>query len=211
MKADHISEIPEERGGDRPRLTPVRRHFGISAFGVNIWKAAEPGKHVIQPHTETNPSTLRHEELFFVLSGHARFEIEGETVDAPQGTFVFVRDPAARREAIALDDDTTILALGGEPGEPYAVGPWEWTYRAILAFHRGDDEEAGAILSEGLQHHPRSPRIHYNLACYYARRGDRERAFEHLATAVEIEPETKMRAPSDPDFAELLDDPRFPH
>ena len=206
----HLSDIPEESGGDAPHLQAIRRHFGISAFGVNVWKAAEAGKHVIQRHRETNPSTLRHEELFFVVNGHAQFEIEGETVDAPEGTFVFVRDPAALREAVALDVDTIVMAFGGAPGEPYAVGPWEWNYRAILAFLRADDEEAGAILSEALQEHPRSSRVHYNLACYYARRGDRDAAFEHLANAVELEPDLKERAPSDPDFAELLDDPRFP-
>ena len=154
----HISDIPEESGGDQPRLSAVRKHFGIAGFGVNIWRAAEAGKHLIQPHRETNPNTLRHEELFFVLNGHARFEIEGKTVDAPQGTFVFVRDPTAMREAVAIDADTTLLAFGGEPGEPYAVGPWEWNYRAFLAFLRDDDEEAGAILAEGLRHHPRAAR-----------------------------------------------------
>ena len=207
----HVSEIHEESGGDAPRLAAVRRHFGISAFGVNVWKAAGAGKHVIQPHRETNPSTLRHEELFFVLEGHARFEIEGENVDAPEGTFVFVRDPSALREAIALEDETTVLAFGGAPGEPYAVGPWEWNYRAILAFRREDNEAAGAILEEGLRHHPRSSRIHYNLACYQARRGDHDSALEHLATATELEPELGEQAPNDPDFAELRDDPRFPH
>jgi tetratricopeptide (TPR) repeat protein len=210
MKADHISEIPEESGGDAPILKAVRRHFDISGFGVNVWTAAEPGKHVIQPHRETNPSTLRNEELYYVLSGHARFEIEGETVDAPQGTFVFVADPAALREAVAVDADTSVLAIGGTSGEPYAVGPWEWNYRAILAFRRDDDEEAGTILREGLRHYPHASRVHYNIACYYARRGDRDAAFEHLNTAIELEPELKERAPSDPDFAELLDDPRFP-
>ncbi len=177
---------------------------------MNVWRAAEAGKHVIQPHRETNPNTLRHEELFFVLNGHARFVIEGKTVDAPQGTFVFVRDPAAMREAVAVDADTTLLALGGEPGEPYAVGPWEWNYRAFLAFLRDDDEEARAILAEGLRHHPRAPRLHYNMACYHARRGNADAALAHLATAVEIEPETKKRAVDDPDFAQLLDDQRFP-
>jgi tetratricopeptide (TPR) repeat protein len=177
---------------------------------VNVWSAAEPGKHVIQAHRETNPSTLRTQELYYVLSGHARFEIEGETVDAPQGTFVFVADPAALREAVAVDADTSILAIGATAGEPYAVGPWEWNYRAVLALWREDNEEAGTILREGLRAYPDASRVHYNMACYYARRGDRDNAFEHLAKSIKLEPEMKDRAPRDPDFAELLDDPRFP-
>jgi len=210
MKASHISEIREESGGDSPALKAVRRHFDISGFGVNVWTAEESVKYVIEAHRETNPSTLRNEELYYVLSGCARFEIEGEAVDAPQGTFVFVSDPAALREAVALEADTSVLAIGGTVGEPYAVGPWEWNYRAILAFLRDDNEEAGMILREGLQHYPHASRVHYNMACYYARRGDRDAALEHLGTSIELEPEMKDRAPKDPDFAQLLDDPRFP-
>jgi hypothetical protein len=40
------------------------------------------------------------EELYFVHSGRARFELDGEQVDAPAGTFVFV-PPAVKRTAFA--------------------------------------------------------------------------------------------------------------
>ena len=52
------------------------------------------------------------EELYFVHSGRARFELDGESVDAPAGTFVFAR-PGVKRTAFAEEPGTTILAVGG--------------------------------------------------------------------------------------------------
>ena len=59
------------------------------------------------------------------MRGHAVFTIDGEDVDAPAGTLVFVRDPALLRSAVATEDGTAILAVGARPGAPYAVSRWE--------------------------------------------------------------------------------------
>ena len=64
------------------------------------------------------------EELYFVQSGHARFELDGERVDAPAGTFVFAR-PSVKRTAFAEEPGTTILAVGGTPGQAYEPTGWE--------------------------------------------------------------------------------------
>jgi hypothetical protein len=62
-----------------------------------------------------------------VMSGHAVFTVDGEEVDAPAGTLVFVRDPALIRSAKATADGTAILAVGGRPGVPFEVSRWERT------------------------------------------------------------------------------------
>jgi hypothetical protein len=59
------------------------------------------------------------------MSGHAVFTVDGEAVDAPAGTLVFVRDPALIRSARATADGTTILAIGGRLGVPFEVSRWE--------------------------------------------------------------------------------------
>jgi len=59
------------------------------------------------------------------MTGHARFTVDGEAIDAPAGTIVFVRDPALLRAARATADDTTILMVGGPAGVPFAVSRWE--------------------------------------------------------------------------------------
>jgi hypothetical protein len=128
-RSAHISQIPApvppEAGSYEWK--PVRHHFGVRSFGVNA-NVAAAGSWVIEEHTEVADSGTRHEELYFVASGHARFLVAGEEVGAPAGTFVFVPDPETVRGARALEDGTTVLAVGGEPGAPYTVSPWERKY-----------------------------------------------------------------------------------
>ena len=105
----------------------VRRHFDVQAFGVN-GVTGDAGDVMIVEHHERDDAENRtngHEELFAVVSGHARFTIDGDEVDAPAGTLVFVRDPALLRSARATADGTAILAIGGRPGVPFAVSRWE--------------------------------------------------------------------------------------
>ena len=71
----------------RDRDIPVREHLGIRAFGINAYMPGEDGT-LISEHDESGSGQ---EELYIVLDGKATFEIDGETVDAPAGTFVFVR------------------------------------------------------------------------------------------------------------------------
>ena len=106
------------------RWKPVRRTLGIHAFGMNAY-VADAGRDVVEDHDEARPDGGGHEEVYVVLTGHARFTIDGEELDAPAGTLVFLHDPRARRAATALADGTTVLAVGGEPGRAYEVSEWE--------------------------------------------------------------------------------------
>jgi hypothetical protein len=105
----------------------VRRHFDVRAFGVNA-ATGDAGDEMIEPHHEADDEqneTNGHEELFVVMSGHAVFTVDGETLDAPAGTIVFVREPTLIRSARALADGTAIVAVGGPSGVPYEVSRWE--------------------------------------------------------------------------------------
>jgi hypothetical protein len=95
------------------RWTPVRRHFGITAYGINAYTAVEAGQDVVEEHSEER---LGHEELYLVVSGSATFVLDGEEVTVPAGSVVFLRDPAVRRYARADEPGTTVLAIGGKPG-----------------------------------------------------------------------------------------------
>ena len=123
-KAVHISAIDPIEAPDEPFWRPVRRTLGIGAFGVNVFGAHEPGAPAIEDHTETEGNGGGHEELYFVASGRAEFTIDGETVDAPSGTFVFVPDPEARRAAVAREAGTEIVCMGARPGG-FEPSPWE--------------------------------------------------------------------------------------
>jgi Cupin domain len=121
----HIDEIPTVQEGDRVRdWHAVRIHFGIQSFGVNAYTAKQEGE-IVGEHDEAD---TKHEELFYVTKGSATFTVDGETIEAPAGTFVHVPDPASIRSAVGHEPGTTILCLGGTPGEAFSVSTWEQKY-----------------------------------------------------------------------------------
>jgi mannose-6-phosphate isomerase-like protein (cupin superfamily) len=135
-EAIHIDEIPEpeyEKEPGEADWRPIRIHFGISSFGVNAYTQPEKGRPVVIEHSESEESGTRHEELYYVASGHATFTVGGEEIDAPAGAFVYVPDPDAMRSAVAREAGTTVLCLGGTPGEAFAVSPWERKYDQAAA------------------------------------------------------------------------------
>lgn len=186
---------------------PLRRTLGVSAFGINAYIAPNAGDDVVERHTERR---LRHEELYLVIAGRATFTLDDDTVDAPAGTAVFVRDPAIRRHARAEEPGTAVLAVGGKPGEAYAPSAWEVYFhverhRAAERWDLGIDE-----LEQGLLEHPEHPGILYALACYESLDGRREDALAHLQRAVEVDPSVAGWARDDADLDGIRDMPGFP-
>jgi hypothetical protein len=105
----------------------VRRHFDVRAFGVN-GVTGNAGDLLVEEHHEADDEENRtngHQELFAVMTGHAIFTVDGDDIDAPAGTLVFVRDPALLRAARATADGTAIFIVGGPVGIPYVVSRWE--------------------------------------------------------------------------------------
>jgi len=201
----HLSDLESLAGPGTLSWQPVRRAFGITGFGVNAYTAAEVGQDVVEEHTE---ESLGHEELYVVLAGRATFQLDGEELDAPTGTLVFLADPSVRRGAKAAEPGTTVLAIGGEPGR-HDVSAWEWYFAAYAYSGDGEHEQAIAELQAGLEQRPGHPRLLYHLACVEARAGRREPALEHLNLAVMSDPRLREHAAKDDDFESLRDDPRF--
>jgi mannose-6-phosphate isomerase-like protein (cupin superfamily) len=134
--AVHLEEIPgpeKERNEGEPDWKPLRIFFGIRSFGTNAYVGRQAEDELVEEHTEIDDSQTKHEELYFVASGRARFTIDGEDVDAPAGTFVYIRDPSVKRSARAEEDETTLLAFGGTPGEAFDVSPWERKWEPKVA------------------------------------------------------------------------------
>src|SRR3954451_3593569 len=91
----------------RGRFIPVREHLGIHSFGIDAIEQGEDGT-LINEHDEAGGQ----EEVYVVLDGTATFEIDGETFEAPAGTFVSCQHEAKR----SATGDATVLALGGTVG-----------------------------------------------------------------------------------------------
>ena len=190
-------------------VRPVRLHFGINSFGINAY-SARAGERVIEEHDELGHGAGRHEELYFVATGHATFELGGEEVDAPAGTAVFVRDPAVRRGAVAKEADTTVLVVGGVPGRVFEPSPWEAWLAAKPLLDAGQPDRGAAVFLQALERHPGNSNVLYNLACFESLAGRPDDALAHLTEAIELDPRMREWARADEDFAAIRDDPRFP-
>src|SRR3954447_14751797 len=119
-----ITTTPAPGEGTRGRVY-VRRDLDVQSFGVNAFFQAANGAVVIGEHTELGPGASGHEELYVVLQGGCTFTVDGEEVDAPRGTALFVRDAATKRSAVATADATIVLVVGGRPGQAFTISPGE--------------------------------------------------------------------------------------
>jgi mannose-6-phosphate isomerase-like protein (cupin superfamily) len=129
----HLRDEPAQDLEDPavPPWIPVRHRLGVRAFGTNAYRAADAGDVIVEPHTEwsDDPAEPPQEEMYVVVLGHATFTVNGEEIDAPAGTIVFLPEPTAHREAVAVEAGTTVLAVGGAPGTAYATSQWEKDWR----------------------------------------------------------------------------------
>lgn len=183
---------------------PVRKTLGVTAFGINAYTAAKAGDELVEEHTE---SQLGHEEIYAVVAGHATFTVDGEEVDAPAGTLVYLDDVAQRRSAVAKVANTTVLAIGGKPGL-HEISDWEYFFPSLPYMAAGDYDTARSVLETALQEHD-TPVLHYQLACVEALAGNADRAFEELEVSIDAAERLRAIAAKDDDFASIRDDPRF--
>jgi mannose-6-phosphate isomerase-like protein (cupin superfamily) len=197
---DELQDIPYRQG---THMHPVRHHLGISAFGTNAWTAGAAGERLVPEHTE-DPGN---EELYVVLQGRARFEIDGEAVDAPQGSLVFV-SPESHRTAFAEEPGTTLLAVGATVGKPYGASGWELWAQFHPAYEAGDYEAVIERARPVVESAPYAAPL-YNLACCESLAGRKEDAIGHLRAALDRHPPLRELAQQDTDLDPLREEPAF--
>ena len=185
--------------GGELQWIPVRRRLGVRAFGINAFRAARKGDTVIEDHIESPGQ----EELYVLLRGKARIEVGDESSEISAGTGVFVEQPDIRRQGVALEDDTIVLAIGGWRDRPDYPLPWEPIYLAQEAMRRGDWAAAAETLEREGGEHRDTAILQFRLACCHARLGEHELALEELRRAIEISPSMRERAQSEDAFASL--------
>jgi quercetin dioxygenase-like cupin family protein len=197
---DQIEEIEDGRCPWRP----VRHHFGITSFGVNAFTGKSAGDRIINEHDEAG----EHEELYLVHTGRARFELDGETVDAPAGSFVFV-ERGVKRTAFAEEPSTTLIALGGEPGKAYHATGYELWAPLNPLYEAREYAEAARRGREALEANPDYPELGYNVACCESLAGETTGAIAHLRMAIEAHPPMREWAAEDSDFDAIRAEPEF--
>ncbi len=191
----------------RVRLA-VGRELDVRAFGVNAFRAVADDGHVVREHDEIGLASDGQQELYVVLTGGATFNVDGARVDAPAGSLLLVRDPAAKRSAVATEAGTTVLAIGGTPGQAYRVQPPE-AGEAMQAYNDGDFETALERIQQVLAREPDDVLSLFNAACFEARLGRTDDALEHLGRAIELNERAVDQARGDEDFDSIREDTRF--
>jgi mannose-6-phosphate isomerase-like protein (cupin superfamily) len=198
-----IDELQDIAYRQDTHMRPVRHHLGITAFGTNAWTAANECDRLMPEHQEDEGN----EELYVVLRGRARFEIDGDTVDAPEGTLVFVR-PEGNRTAFAEEPGTTVIAIGSKVGQSYEAAGWEVWAEFHPAYEAGDYDAVIDRAREPLEASGYAAPL-YNLACCEALAGRKEDAIGHLRVAFEQRPSLRDLASEDTDLDPLRGEAAF--
>lgn len=196
-------EEPQDR-----TYVQIRRELDIGSFAVNAVQA-DAGKELMAGRTTTGYGADRHEELLVVIGGAAKFTVDGQEIDGPTGTAVFVRDVEAKRAALATKDGTTLLVIGGRRGEAWRLTPGEAMQEFFPLYEAKDYEGALRVAEQVLDEYDGNGLAHFNIACMQSLLGRPDKALDHLRAALEANPELLENARSDEDFAPLRDDPRF--
>jgi len=204
-----LQNLPGDETDGRVRME-VGRHFGIRSFGTSAYRSIEGGQ-VVNEHDEAGfrIGLSGQEELYVVVSGRATFTVNDEKVDAPAGSLVFVRDPAAKRGAVAEEPGTTVLAIGGKPGEAFL--PLTEEFSAAFDAYSAKDYERSIELYRALLEgeFPRKAGILFNIACNEALLGRADDAIEHLRAAIGADEQVVELARTDGDLDPIREDPRF--
>ena len=87
----------------------VRKALGVTAFGVNAL-VMPPGYEGFLHYHDMQ------DELYFVHSGTACFEVEGEVRELGPGSLVHVESTTPRKFSNAGVDDLVVLVVGGQDG-----------------------------------------------------------------------------------------------
>ena len=192
--------------------SPCGGHSGSRRSGSTPTRAATSATHVVEDHDETGGGAGGHEEVYAVIAGRARFTVAGDELDAPAGTLVFVRDPAARRLAVAEEaaDDGSRRRRGPRRGIlGLAVGVVVRRRAARCAVGRPWGRRRPRSCA-GLAEQPENASLLYNLACFESLAGRRDEAIEHLTRAAELDPKAAAWADGDTDLDSLRERPDFP-
>jgi hypothetical protein len=201
----HLDELDELIDG-RCLFRPVRHHFGITAFGATVWTARAAGDLIVDEHDEGDPTA--DQELFVVLRGHAVFELEGDRVEAPAGTFVFA-PPRTKRRAFAEESGTTIMLIEGTSGKAYEPRGWELWAPLVPLYEAGEYAEVADRLGVLVEASPQYAPLFYNLACCESLSGRTTDALDHLRQAIEMSEEFRDSAKDDSDLDPIRDEPAF--
>ncbi len=115
FQAKRVGEMETGFGGG---FVKVRAELGVSSFGVQVIRL--PPNYGDYP--EHDHGADGQEEVYLLLDGAGRLEIEGERVDLAKDLLVRV-GPGTKRKVFSGPDGLSMLVIGGVPGQVYEINP----------------------------------------------------------------------------------------
>ena len=100
-------ELPDEIKVQKDSGRPYREFLRVPALSCGVYHLPAGADDLQAPHDE--------DEVYVVLSGRARLEVNGETVEAGPGSLLYVR-ATAEHSFFEVEEDMTLLvffATGG--------------------------------------------------------------------------------------------------
>ena len=114
-----------------------------------------------------------------------------------------------RRTAFAEEAGTTIIAVGGTPGQAYEPVGWEIWAPLRPLYEAGEYAAVAERARELVKANPEYAALFYNLACCESMAGQKDEAIEHLRHAVEMSERCRSYAKTDSDFDPIRTEPAF--
>ena len=133
----------------------------------------------IEEHTEDGSD---HEDSTSCSPAAPASELDGERIDAPAGTLVFL---PSRRPAGTRSPRRTARPCSPSAAPDHEVSSWEWRFRAQPHIDPEEWEKGIALMHDGLAANPGEASLLYNLACFETRLGRLDDAAAHLREAVD--------------------------
>jgi len=93
----------------------VGAELEVASFGLNVFEMPPDGGERYPDHTHAEDGQ---EEVYVVLGGSGRIEIDGEVIEVDPQTIVRC-GPSVRRKIRAGPDGLRMLVIGGVPGAGY--------------------------------------------------------------------------------------------
>ena len=119
MSGYSAKRIDDMQAGAGGGFVKARAELGVTAFGVQVIRLG-PNETRYPEHDHTHDGQ---EELYAVLSGDGRLEIDGESVELDSGVLARVA-PETKRKVYAGPEGLELLVVGGVAGEAYVPAPF---------------------------------------------------------------------------------------
>jgi hypothetical protein len=206
--AKAAAEKPTKRGAPAvtPAATPSKKQSGRTTTATTGKPAARPAA---APPPPRQPTLDEAAALRAFERAHREF-VRGRFSEARLLFRALIEQHSGVAEVTARSRTYLAIAEARMRSESAMPRNAEELYdRGVIELNRGDFVAAQEMFERALKRDAAAAHIHYGLAATRARLGALESALQSLGRALELQPNLRVRAQHDPDFAPLRNEPEY--